>query len=231
MGELVRFASFGGQASGYLSLPASGSGPGVVVIQEWWGLVPHIKAVCDRFAAAGYVALAPDHYDGVSATEPDEAGKLMKGLEISSAADDIAGAAEYLLTLDEVSSSNIGSVGFCMGGGLALIAPTVYRHIAATSAFYPAMPWPNYVPRWSGYAGKEAIVHKAVSDEGHAGPMIAAYAQAIEAAGGTVTVFNDYADSKHAFFNDTRPEMFNSQYADTAWQRTLDLFERRLSIR
>ena len=227
MGESVRFASFGGQCGGYLAVPESGSGPGVIVIQEWWGLVPHITNVVDRFAAAGYVALAPDHYRGEHTTEPDEAGKLMMGLRVRAAADDIAGAAEYLLTRDDVVGDAVGSVGFCMGGGLALLAPTAYRRIVATSAFYPAMPWPDYSPDWSRYAGKEALIHKAESDEEHAGPRIAEYAEAIAAAGGTVTIY-DYPGSQHAFFNDDRPEVHDSAHSALAWERTLDLFARRL---
>ena len=227
MGESVRFASFGGQCSGYLAVPESGSGPGVVVIQEWWGLVPHITDLVDRFAAAGYVALAPDHYRGEHTTEPDEAGKLMMGLKVRAAADDIAGSAEYLLTRDDVIGESVGAVGFCMGGGLALLAPTAYRHIVATSAFYPAMPWPDYDPDWSRYAGKEAQIHKAESDEEHAGPRIAEYAESIRAAGGTVTIY-DYPGSQHAFFNDDRPEVHDSAHSALAWERTLDLFARRL---
>ncbi|HCK79078.1 MAG TPA: dienelactone hydrolase, partial [Actinobacteria bacterium] len=77
MGERVEFASDGSSSSGYLAIPASGHGPGVVVIQEWWGLVPHIEELVDWFATQGFVALAPDLYGGVSTREPDEAGKLM----------------------------------------------------------------------------------------------------------------------------------------------------------
>ena len=227
MGESVRFASFGGQCEGYLAVPASGSGPGVVVIQEWWGLVPHIESVCDRLAAAGYVALAPDHYRGVSATEPDEAGKLMIGLRVAAAGDDIAGAAEYLLTRDDVVGDGVGAMGFCMGGGLALLAPTVYRRIVATSAFYPAMPWPDYRPDWSRYAGKEALVHLAEHDDPGTPGRVAAYREAIEAAGGTVVV-EDYPGTQHAFFNDDRPEVYSAEASVLAWDRTLALFARRL---
>src|ERR1035438_2600707 len=77
MGEMIEFPSNGSTGEGYLATPASGSGPGVVVIQEWWGLVPHIKDLCDRFAAEGFVALAPDLYHGKETKEPDEAGKLL----------------------------------------------------------------------------------------------------------------------------------------------------------
>ena len=81
-GQMVEFKSNGGTTQGYLATPESGSGPGVIVIQEWWGLVDHIKDVADRFAKAGYVALAPDFYNGETTTSPDDAGKLMMALNI-----------------------------------------------------------------------------------------------------------------------------------------------------
>src|SRR5947209_2708364 len=96
MGELVSYASNGGTSEGYLALPKSGTGSAVVVIQEWWGLVPHITSLVDRFADAGFVALAPDLYHGLHTTEPDEAGKMMMGLAMDQAAKDIAGAAAFL---------------------------------------------------------------------------------------------------------------------------------------
>src|SRR5215467_10402128 len=96
-GEIVEFPSNGKKASGYLAISATGQGPGVIVIQEWWGLVPHIKDVCDRFAAAGYVALAPDFYHGATAKSPDEAGKLMMALRIDEAEKDLRGAIGFLL--------------------------------------------------------------------------------------------------------------------------------------
>ena len=91
-GQSIEYASNGGTASGYLALPDAGSGPAVIVIQEWWGLVPHIEDVADRFAAEGYVALAPDLYHGQSTTEPDEAGKYMMELRMEDAVRDMTGA-------------------------------------------------------------------------------------------------------------------------------------------
>src|SRR5215475_7115969 len=120
MGEMVSYASNGGTSEGYLATPDEGRGLPVIVIQEWWGLVSHIKEVVERFAAAGFVALAPDLYHGLQATEPDEAGKLIMGLAMDQAAKDIAGAAAYLSGQREVSSGKVGTVGFCMGGSLAL---------------------------------------------------------------------------------------------------------------
>ncbi len=231
MGQHIGFASFGGRCTGYLATPetGSGNGSGVVVIQEWWGLVPHIENLVDRFAAAGFVALAPDHYRGAHTTEPDEAAKMMMGLQIDKVAEDIAGAAEYLLTRDDVTGRGVGAVGFCMGGGLALLAPTVYSHITATVAFYPAMPWPAYHPDWSRYAGKAALVHKAATDEEAWGAAIAELGDRIGAAGGSCTVHDDYPDSVHAFFNDDRPEVYQADNAARAWDRTIAFLRERLS--
>lgn len=213
----------GEQVEGVIALPASGSGPGVIVIQEWWGLVPHIQGVVRRLAEAGFVALAVDHYRGVETTEPDEAQKLMMGLQVSAAAADLAGAAAYLVGRREVTGRKIAVLGFCMGGGLALLAPTVSDDISCAAAFYPAMPWPDYAPDWANYSGKSAIVHKAESDEDWAGPKIAEYAAAITAHGGKVQVF-DYPGSEHAFFNDDRPEVFSSGHADAAWELSTAFF-------
>src|SRR5262245_25781048 len=124
MGEMAQFPFAGGTTGGYLSIPEKGTGPGVVVIQEWWGLVDHIKDVCDRFAAEGFVALAPDMYHGKSTKSPDEAGKLMMALNIDKAEKDLRGAVEYLAGHPATTSAKVGIVGFCMGGALSLFAAT-----------------------------------------------------------------------------------------------------------
>src|SRR5918992_6155602 len=122
MGEMVSFPANGRTADGYLALPASARGPGVLVIQEWWGLVDHIKELADRFANEGFVALAPDLYHGEKTKSPDQAGKLMMALNIGEAAKDLRGAAEHLLGLDAVQPKKVAALGFCMGGQLALFA-------------------------------------------------------------------------------------------------------------
>lgn len=114
---------------GYLATPESGSGAGVIVLQEWWGLVPHIKDVADRFAQVGYVALAPDLYQGENTTSPDEAGRLMMALNIEQTAGDLQQAVDYLLKHEAVTGDKVGVVGFCMGGQLALLAATVSSNI------------------------------------------------------------------------------------------------------
>ena len=213
--------------TGYLAVPDAGRGPGVVVIQEWWGIVPHIRSVADRLAAAGFVALAPDLFRGAHTTEPDEAGKLMMGLRVASAAEDISAAANHLMRSGLLTGAQVGCVGFCMGGGLALLAPTVSPDIDCTAAFYPAMPWPDYHPSWSAYSGKEALIHQCESDLPSTGDDIARYADEIAAHGG-IAVVETYAGTQHAFFNDDRPEVHDASASALAWERTLSFLHRRL---
>src|SRR6266508_4968396 len=132
-GKMVEFPTNGHQTHGYLATPAAGKGPGVLVIQEWWGLVPHIKDVADRFAAEGFSALAPDMYHGKTADEPDGAGKLFMALNIAQAEKDLQGATKYLAS--DASAPKLGAVGFCMGGQLALFAATLNPSIGATVSF------------------------------------------------------------------------------------------------
>lgn len=227
MGENVTFASNGDTAAGYLAVPGSGSGPGVVVIQEWWGLVPHIRDVADRFAAAGFVALAPDIYHGVTTTEPDEAGKLLMGLAMDRAAKDIAGAAKYLVSRSETTGDKVGAIGFCMGGSLALWSATLAPEVVAAVGFYPAIPWEKMRPDWPSYQGKTAMIHAAEGDGGPEADGIQQAAKAVEAAGGTAIV-HGYPGTGHAFFNDTRPEVHHAEAAALAWDRTVALFRESL---
>ncbi|ROT31502.1 dienelactone hydrolase family protein [Micromonospora sp. HM5-17] len=227
MGEMVRYRSNGETSEGYLAIPDSdAASPAVIVIQEWWGLVPHITSVADRFAAAGFVALAPDLYRGVSTTEPDHAGRLLLGLAMDQAARDIAGAADYLAERPEVTG-RIGSVGFCAGGSLALWSATLSERIVATVGFYPVLPWERMRPDWTDYTGKAALIHCAEEDGTSAAEGVQTARRAIEAAGGTC-VLHDYPGTSHAFFNDDRPEVFDQPAAASSWARTLDFFRTRL---
>jgi carboxymethylenebutenolidase len=219
-------APAGSAGPGLRGSQAHSSAPAVIVIQEWWGLVPHITALADRFAAAGFVALAPDLYHGAHTTEPDEAGKLMMGLAMDQAAKDIAGAADYLAERPEVGGG-VGAVGFCMGGSLALWSATLSDRVVATAGFYPAVPWERMSPKWSNYAGKAAVIHCSEADGTSSAPGVQAARAAIEGAGGEVNAY-DYPGTQHAFFNDDRPEVYDADAATTAWARTLELFRTRL---
>ncbi len=223
MGEKVSFASNGGTCEGYLAIPKGGSGSAVIVIQEWWGLVGHITAIADRFAEAGFIALAPDLYHGVVAKEPDHATKLMMGLAMDKAALDIAGAAKYLSDRDDVTGKGIGAVGFCMGGSLALWSATLSPEINATVAFYPAIPWARMSPSWQNYSGKSAQIHCSESDGTSTASGIQEAVKAIKSAKGEVETF-DYPGTHHAFFNDERPEVYDEGASSIAWDRTVSFF-------
>jgi carboxymethylenebutenolidase len=152
MAQTVQFQSNGSRASGYLATPPQGSGPGVLVIQEWWGLDSGIKEMTDRLSAAGFVALAPDLYHGELAQhdEMDKAGRLMQGLPPDRAGRDMNGAVDYLASLSAVTSKGIGVVGFCMGGMLSfVIAANRGDMVKALVPFY-GFPHGEMEPDWSG---------------------------------------------------------------------------------
>lgn len=223
-GRMVEFQANGTKTQGYLATPPAGKGPGLLVIQEWWGLVGHIKKLCDRFAAEGYSALAPDLYHGKAATEPDEAGKLMMALDIARAEKDLAGAAAFLLGQPGTAGAKLGVVGFCMGGQLALFAATLNPSIGACVNFYGIHPnvKPDYTrlngPVLGLYAEKDGFVTPKVAREVEA---------AIKAAGKQVEI-QIYPGVDHAFFNDERADVYNAAAAQDAWRRTLDLFGKHL---
>lgn len=223
MGELIRFASNGGRAGGYLARPAR-PGPGVVVIQEWWGLVPHIEQVADRFAEAGFVALAPDLYHGKTTKSPDEAGKLMMSLRIEQAARDLAGAITALKAHPDAAGTKIGTIGFCMGGALSLFAACGNRDVGACAVFYGGHP--NVKPALASleapvlgiFAGRDTFVTP---------ESVAALDRQLTALHKRHQ-FHTYAEAAHAFFNDTRPEVYDAAAAADAWSRTLTFFRREL---
>jgi carboxymethylenebutenolidase len=222
MGEMVEFKSNGGTCTGYL---AGTSGPGVIVIQEWWGLVPHITDIADRFAAEGFVALAPDMYHGEVTDEPDLAGKLLMSMNLATAGKDLSGAVDLLQ--ERTGRTKVGVTGFCMGGGLALMAACLRPDaIAAAAPFYGGMR-PDTVIEWDNLA---AVVegHYAATDRGTAAPEAVRELEATLRAKGKNATFHVYPGTQHAFFNDTRPEVYDDAVAKTAWDRTLALFRANL---
>jgi carboxymethylenebutenolidase len=227
MGDIVDFPSNGHGASGYLAVPESGSGPGVIVIQEWWGLVPHIEDVCDRFAAEGFVALAPDLYHGETTTEPDEAGKLMMALNLDRAAQDLEGAVAFLQDHEAVTGGKLGITGFCMGGGLTLTAACQQPEaFGAVVPWYGLIPWPEAQPDWTKITAP-VEGHFAGDDGFFTADKAAELESTLRKAGVAATLYI-YPGVDHAFFNDARPEVYDADAAATAWGRTLDFLRTRL---
>jgi carboxymethylenebutenolidase len=221
-GKMVEFPANGTKTEGYLATPASGKGPGVIVIQEWWGLVQHIKNVADRFAAEGFTALAPDFYHGQTASEPDTAGKLFMALNIGQAEKDLRGAATYLA--GHSSTSRLGVVGFCMGGQLALFAATLNPNIAACVNFYGIHP--NVKPDYSKLSGP--VLGLYAEKDGFVTPQVAKDVDAAIKKAGKTSEINVYPGVDHGFFNDDRPDVYNQAAAGDAWRRTLSLFRQQL---
>jgi carboxymethylenebutenolidase len=222
----VEFPADGRTAEGHLAIPKSGKGPGVIVIQEWWGLVPHITKLADRFAAEGFTALAPDLYHGRCTTNPDEAGRLMMGLDVPKVAEDLRGAIDFLRARPECSSEKVGTVGFCLGGQLSLFAACVHPDaVGACVDFYGVHPnvKPDVTklqaPVLGFFAEKDAYVNAQVVQD-----LDERLTQA-----GKKHEFKTYAGVDHAFFNDTRPEVYDAKAADDAWRRTIAFFRANLS--
>jgi carboxymethylenebutenolidase len=221
---MVKFQSNGGETEGYLSVPESGHGAGVVVIQEYWGLVPHIKQVCDRFAAEGFVALAPDLYHGRSTTSPDEAGKLMMALDIDRAEKDLRGAIQFLLAHPATTGAQVDTVGFCMGGALSLYAASKNEQVGACIVFYGIHPKvrPDFdslrAPVLGFFGERDEMVTPA---------KVRDLEEELKQHGKPAEM-HIYTGAGHAFFNDARPEAYNPQAAADAWRRTLAFFREEL---
>jgi carboxymethylenebutenolidase len=199
MAETVEFQSNGETASGYLVSPPGGAGPGVVVIQEWWGLDSGIKEMADRIGAAGFVALAPDLYHGELAghDEMDKAAELMQRLPPERAARDMSGAIDYLGDHDAVTGDGIGVVGFCMGGMLALIlAANRPDKVAAAVPFY-GFPQGDTEPDWSGLAAS-VRGHMAENDDFFGPDAARSLEEKLRAMGKDVT-FTIHSGTGHAF--------------------------------
>ena len=221
-GKMVEFVANGTTTAGYLATPPAGKGPGVLVIQEWWGLVGHIKSVCDRFAAEGFSALAPDMYHGKTASEPDGAGKLFMALNIGQAEKDLRGAAKFLA--QHSSTAKLGAVGFCMGGQLALFAATLNPSIGACVNFYGIHP--NVKPDYAKLAGP--VLGLYAEKDGFVTPQVARDVDAAIKKAGKQSEIHVYPGVDHAFFNDERADVYDKAAAADAWRRTLAFFRRHL---
>lgn len=226
--ESVKYEDAAGETlMGYLARPGDEEpAPAVVVIQEWWGLNDHIRDVARRFASAGFVALAPDLYHGVTVSEPDEARKLVMELDMREAVREIRQAIDFLQSQSYVAgqqSAKVGIVGYCMGGGLVLQTARVEEDLGAAVAYYGSPLTPSAAQEVQapvlGLYGAE--------DTGISVEAVRKMEAALDEAGIT-NEFHIYEGAGHAFFNDTRSS-YDSEAAADAWPRTLEWFRTYLN--
>ncbi|MGV3618946.1 MAG: dienelactone hydrolase family protein [Fimbriimonas sp.] len=224
-GETIHFSNGSEQVRAYLSPSATGSGPGVIVIQEWWGLVPHIMDIADRFAEAGFTALAPDLFGGESTTDPDDAATLMQALGIANTEAILRKAILTLMTHPAtVPNDGVGIVGFCMGGQLAMFAAGNNPVVKATVNFYGIHP--KVQPSYRDLNGPVLGIF---AENDHMASPSAVEALAVELSLlEKPHEFVTYPGTDHAFFNDTRPEVYNAEAAADAWRRTIEFFNLHL---
>ncbi len=223
---LVDFPTNGARTQAYLAIPETGSGPGVIVLQEWWGLVDHIKEVCDRLAEEGFTALAPDMYHGDCTTDPDEAGRLMMALEVPKVARDLRSAIAFLRAHDACGSARVATLGFCLGGQLALFAACENPgSVGACVDFYGVHP--SIKPAVEGLDCP--VLGLFAERDGFVTPDVVAGLAAALTAAGKPHEFKTYDGVDHAFMNDTRPDVFNAAAADDAWGRTVEFLRAHLA--
>jgi carboxymethylenebutenolidase len=223
--EVIEVTANGTPTHGFLAAPqGDGPFPGIIVIQEWWGLDDHIKEVAKRFASEGFVALAPDLYHGKVATEPGEAQKLMMSLDMNNASRELVGATEYLASQPSVGGRGIGTIDFCMGGGLALTLACDSPHVRASAPFYGVNP--NPIDKVANIAGP--VVAMYAEHDAFAGAAVREQLEAALQKHGIAHEIRVYPGTQHAFFNDTRADAYDRASAADAWDRVLALFRQSL---
>jgi len=219
----VEFEANGGKGSGYLAEP-EGDGPGVIVIHEWWGLDDSMRKMCDRFAEEGFVALAPDLYDGDTTEQPDEAQQKLMALNMDEAVKDMRGAVKKVLEHPKCNGK-IGSVGFCAGGGLAVWAAAETPEVGAAVTYYYVMP--HGKPDFSKIGGP-VLGHFGTEDE-FIPPDDAKALQAEMQEAGVEAAFEFYEGAGHAFANDhDRLGTYDEGDAKKAWERTVSFLNEKL---
>jgi carboxymethylenebutenolidase len=229
MGEHIEFTAGSESAGGYLAVPPGGSGPGVLVVQEWWGLVPQLEGVCDRLASEGFVALAPDlfHGDIAEHTEMDKAAELMNTLPLDRAARDMSAAIDFLLAHEAVEGEQVGVVGFCMGGMLTLVlAAREGARVGAAVPFYGA-PLGDSEPDWSGLQAP-VLGHFAEGDDFFPAAAVLDLEARLRDQGKDVS-FTIYPGTGHAFANETNAlGTYDPDASVQSWLRTLEFLRSTL---
>jgi carboxymethylenebutenolidase len=221
----VEFQSNGDTATGYLAVPESGSGPGLIVLQEWWGMDDSVKRYADRFADAGFFALAPDLYHGETTEQPDEAQQKMMAMNMDRTVKDMRGAVDFLEQQDGFEGDGVGAVGFCLGGGLAVWAGAEHPDVKAVVTYYYVMP--HGKPDFSKVQAP-VLGHFGTADDFVPVEDAKALEKELNDAG-TDASFEFYDGAGHAFANDhNRLGTYDEEKSDSAWQKTVDFFKRHL---
>jgi carboxymethylenebutenolidase len=220
----VTFPSNGSEATGYLAVSERGAGPALIVLQEWWGLDDHIRDVCDRLAVEGFFALAPDLYDGETTDQPAEAEQKMLALSSARAERDMRGAVDCVVAQDGVQGEGVGSLGFCMGGGLAVLAAIRNPKVRAAVTYYGR---PDGQPDLTQIRGP-VLGHFGTSDEFI--PEHSARELDAELRRAGVDVRFEFYDAGHAFFNDTdRLGTYDPDAASRSWRLTVEFLRGALT--
>jgi carboxymethylenebutenolidase len=210
-------------APAYVAIPQQRTGPGVVVLHAWWGLNDFFKQLCDRLAGAGFIAVAPDLYGGKTAATIEEAQQLLAALDGQEASAKVTDAVTYLRTHPDVHGDGIGAIGFSMGGAWALLLSTLRpTDIAAVVVFYGSEP-ADFATARAAYLG-----HYAEDDEWEPTEGVQQLEQALRNAGRNVT-FHSYPGTGHWFFEENRPDAYNEEAAQLAWERTIAFLHEHLT--
>jgi carboxymethylenebutenolidase len=224
----VHYAGDGVTLMAHVAAPvAKEKRPAIIIVQEWWGLVEHIKDIARRFAREGYVAIAPDLYSRfghVVTTDPNEAGAFMNRLTQEEGLKDLQATVTYIQTLPEVDARRLGVTGFCMGGSYALMLPCLTPAIKAAVSYYGQVPNPNTPLKTLGCP----VLYFYGEDDGW---ITKADVQRLAAAFNTYQKLGEiktYPGATHAFFNDARPEVYKAAEARDAWAQTLTFFKQYL---
>jgi carboxymethylenebutenolidase len=223
--ETVTFQSGEETVQGYLAVPDSpGRHPALVVIQEWWGLNDWVKEQARKFAEEGFVALAPDLYRGKVATDPAMAHELSRGMPQDRALRDLKGAFAYLAARADVDQSKIGSVGWCMGGGLSLQLAVHEWQLTACVVNYGAMPTdPADIQK----IHAPVLGNFGAEDRGISPDSVGAFEKAMKAAGKSIDV-KIYQGAGHAFENPNNQAGYRAEAAADAWKRMVEFFNAKL---
>ncbi len=218
--ETLKFDTANGQTTAFVSLPDNNGGKAVIVIQEWWGLNDHIKDIANRYAAEGFVAIAPDLYRGRLATDPEEAGKFMQGLAIEDGLDTIRCVIESASLAHGIS--HFGITGYCMGGTYALRSACEVEGISAAAAFYGDTPPEDILQKLT----VPTLFISGTRDAWINPERVAALEDAAERF--ELPIHSVKYEADHAFFNNTRPEVYNKTAATDAWALVTGFFKDKL---